>query len=101
MTTPTTENPTFELNPDDPPLDFPVYEMSGNKTYLDYHNHNEHGTLGDHRSEKLDGHAAQPKDALDGIATKPWIESTWAKVLICVLIVAATYRIYLRVMGQA
>ena len=98
MTTPTTENPTFEFNPDDPPLDFPAYETSGHKTYLDYHDANEHGNSG-HQSGKLakTGNTA-PKDALDVIATKPWLESTWAKVLVWVLIVAATYRIYLRVM---
>ncbi|KFZ19501.1 hypothetical protein V502_03613 [Pseudogymnoascus sp. VKM F-4520 (FW-2644)] len=98
MTTPTTENPNFKFDPNDPPLDFPAYETSGHKTYLDYQNHkNEHGLTG-HRSEKSAAHTT-PKDALDGIASKSWLENPWVKVLMWVLIVIATYRLYLRVLG--
>lgn len=98
MTTPTTENPGFKFDPNDPPLDFPAYETSGDKTYLDYQNHkNEHGLTG-HRSEKSGAHTT-PKDALDGIASKSWLENPWVKVLMWVLILIATYRLYLRVLG--
>ncbi|KAL5354252.1 hypothetical protein ACLOAV_000340 [Pseudogymnoascus australis] len=80
------------------PLDFPAYETSGHKTYLDYQNHkNEHGLAG-HRSEKSEVHAT-PKDALDEIASKSWLENPWVKVLMWVLIVIAAYRLYLRVLG--
>lgn len=99
MTTPTTENPGFKFDPNDSPLDFPAYETSGHKTYLDYQNHkNEHGLAG-HRSEKSGNAHATPKDALDEIASKSWLENPWAKVFISLLIVVAAYRLYLRVLG--
>lgn len=102
MTTPTTENPKFEFDPNDPPLNFPPYNSTGHKTYLDYQEGNEHETQR-HQDGKLEGrghatHAA--RDALDRIATTPWFQSAWAKVLMWALIVAATYWLYLRTTGR-
>ncbi|KFY27496.1 hypothetical protein V493_03452 [Pseudogymnoascus sp. VKM F-4281 (FW-2241)] len=98
MTTPTAENTGFKADPNDPPLNFPAYETSGHKTYLDYKNQkNEHGLTG-HRSEKSTIHTT-PKDALDEIASKSWLESPWAKMLMWVLVVIAAYRLYLMVLG--
>ncbi|KFY16622.1 hypothetical protein V492_01207 [Pseudogymnoascus sp. VKM F-4246] len=99
MTTPTTENPGFKFDPNDPPLDFPAYETSGHKTYLDYKNHkNEHGLDG-HRSEKSTVNTHAPKDALNGLASKSWLDNPWAKVVMWALVVLATYSLYLRVVG--
>lgn len=99
MTTPTTENPKFELNPDDPPLDFPAYDTSGHKTYLDYQNNN-HGNSG-HLSEKSERRHSEVKDALDQIAETPFVEQTWVKVVMWLVIVVAGYRLYLRATGAA
>lgn len=101
MATPTTENPSFEVISDNPPFDFPAYETTGHKTYLEYQEGDEHPGSG-HMSEKRpkNRHTTEAKDALDGIARNPWLDSIWAKVLVWLLIVAVIYRIYLHATAE-
>lgn len=103
MTTPTTEKPSFEVVDDDPPLNFPPYEMerTGHQTYLDYEDEGDEHSGSGHMSEKSprSGHTTEARDALDVIARKSWLDNPLAKVVVWLLLMVAVYRIYLRVTG--